>query len=138
MSGIGWYKIKLNKLKKMKKREKIKEQTRKNSIQFSVVLSVIYMVIILGIVIILAKSYIDLIDGLVLTGGTNVSPKFYQEEPEDAQNCNPVRDRCELELFKQAYKQKIPILGICRGMQLMNVAFGGSLYQGINKLRIVG
>ncbi len=74
-----------------------------------------------------------MIDGLVLTGGSDVSPQFYQEEPEDCHDCNPVRDKWELELFKQAFKKQIPVLGICRGMQLMNVALGGSLYQDINK-----
>ena len=80
-----------------------------------------------------SKSYIDIIDGLVLTGGVDVSPQYYEEEPEECKDCNPARDKWELELFKQAYYQKIPVFGICRGMQLMNVALGGSLYQDINK-----
>ena len=80
-----------------------------------------------------AESYIDLIDGLVLTGGSDVCPHYYGEEPEDIKDNNPSRDKWEIELFTQAYEKNIPVFGICRGMQLMNVALGGSLYQDINK-----
>lgn len=80
-----------------------------------------------------AETYIDLIDGLVLSGGADVSPLYYGEKSEDIKNINSLRDKWEIELFNQAYKKNMPIFGICRGMQLINVALGGSLYQDINK-----
>lgn len=74
-----------------------------------------------------------LLDGLVLTGGPDVNPLLYGEEPSDKLECiYPERDEFELYLIKKAVKKLIPILGICRGMQLINVAFGGSLYQDVS------
>lgn len=82
----------------------------------------------------LIQSQIDLIDGLVLSGGGDVQPSLYGEEPHpDLGNVNPVRDHFEEEALLIAFRQKKPILGICRGLQLMNVAFGGSLYQDLNQ-----
>ena len=79
------------------------------------------------------KEYIDLIDALVLSGGEDVAPSSYGEDKViELENINPDRDKWEISLFKAAYKAKIPILGICRGMQLINVALGGSLYQDID------
>jgi putative glutamine amidotransferase len=76
------------------------------------------------------RDYADYLDGLILQGGADVSPRAYGEEPLKPEwSGDPVRDAYELELvheFKEAGK---PILGICRGMQLINVALGGSLYQ---------
>jgi putative glutamine amidotransferase len=75
---------------------------------------------------------IDSIDGLLLSGGYDVSPLEYGEEPEKGLDmvC-PIRDRFEITLAKQARDANLPILGICRGHQLLNVAFGGTLYQDI-------
>ncbi|MCK8824397.1 gamma-glutamyl-gamma-aminobutyrate hydrolase family protein [Fuchsiella alkaliacetigena] len=79
-----------------------------------------------------AKNYIDLIDALVLSGGKDIFPLFYGEKPIDLlTKANPRRDKWELELFNRAYELDLPILGICRGMQLINVALGGTLYQDI-------
>lgn len=78
------------------------------------------------------KDYISLIDGLILQGGVDVAPESYGEKalkPEwhgDAE-----RDRYESELIHEAMKQNKPILGVCRGLQILNVALGGSLYQDI-------
>lgn len=77
-----------------------------------------------------AETYIDLIDGLLLPGGVDVTPALYGQDPvpqvtyllEDL-------DRLELALVRLAVEKGKPILGICRGMQLVNVAFGGTLYQ---------
>jgi putative glutamine amidotransferase len=72
------------------------------------------------------------LDGLVLQGGSDVSPKTYGEEairPEWQGDF--VRDRYEMELVRAFLSEKKPILGICRGAQLLNVAFGGTLYQDI-------
>ena len=70
------------------------------------------------------------LDGLVLTGGCDVSPEFYNEEPQIGLGyIFPQRDRQEIGLIKEALKINLPILGICRGLQLINVVHGGSLYQ---------
>jgi putative glutamine amidotransferase len=79
------------------------------------------------------KEYIDLVDALVLSGGEDVAPASYGENKViELENINPDRDRWEISLFNEAYQAEIPILGICRGMQLINVSLGGSLYQDID------
>ncbi|HTH93971.1 MAG TPA: type 1 glutamine amidotransferase [Rhodocyclaceae bacterium] len=76
------------------------------------------------------RDYAENLDGLVLQGGADVSPQAYGEQPLDpAWAGDPVRDAYELELVHEFIEAGKPILGICRGMQLMNVALGGSLYQ---------
>ena len=78
----------------------------------------------------LAEQYMKLVDKLVLTGGQNVEPIHYQEKLLiDSSNYFPERDRFELELIEAAHHQEKPIFGICRGMQLFNVAQSGSLHQ---------
>ena len=68
-------------------------------------------------------------DGLILTGGGDIHPKFYGRE--DCLNLvhdvNELRDEFEMKLVSNALKSGIPILGICRGMQIFNVALGGSM-----------
>lgn len=77
-----------------------------------------------------AATYISKIDKLLLAGGHDVSPVHYGEDPHPLiQGIHPDRDVFELALIKEAVAQNKPIFGICRGMQLLNVAFGGSLYQ---------
>lgn len=78
-------------------------------------------------------SLLDSLDGLLLTGGGDINPLFLHEEPvKELHNINPYRDRQELLLTRLAANRQIPILGICRGMQIMNVALGGSIYQDIH------
>lgn len=78
--------------------------------------------------------YLDKLDGLIFSGGIDVSPLRYKESPlKEINRISSVRDGYELKLFKKAYERKLPILGICRGSQLMNVALGGKLYQDINQ-----
>lgn len=78
--------------------------------------------------------YLDSIDGLIFTGGEDVSPLLFGENPiREVETICYDRDRMEMEVFKRAYDRKIPILGICRGLQLINVALGGTLYQDINR-----
>ena len=78
----------------------------------------------------LADQYMKLVDKLVLTGGQNVEPIHYQEKLLiDSSNYFPERDRFELALIEAAHHQEKPIFGICRGLQLYNVAQGGSLHQ---------
>ncbi len=69
--------------------------------------------------------------GLLLTGGLDMDPSIYAPHitnyPNQPQEWNKIRDQFELDLFNQACCVKIPILGICRGLQLVNIAMGGSL-----------
>jgi putative glutamine amidotransferase len=76
------------------------------------------------------RDYAAYLDGLILQGGADVCPTAYGEDPlSPACRGDAVRDAYELELFHEFREAKKPILGICRGMQLMNVALGGALYQ---------
>ena len=73
------------------------------------------------------------IDGLLLTGGVDVHPHFFDEEPHiKIGHIMLERDEVELVLTEAALKKTMPIFGICRGIQLLNVALGGTLYQDIN------
>ncbi len=74
------------------------------------------------------------IDGLLLAGGEDIDPHFYDDEPKEAEieKTDPDRDRVELLLARWAVAAQMPILGICRGHQLLNVALGGGLYQDIH------
>ena len=72
------------------------------------------------------------LDGIVLQGGADVSPGSYGEEPLRPEwSGDRVRDLYEIELFWECAIQGKPVLGICRGLQLINVALGGSLFQDI-------
>ena len=76
--------------------------------------------------------WVDFLDGLILMGGDDLSPKSYGEEPLKPEWAGDYeRDLYEIELYNTAKKKKIPILGICRGAQLINVAHGGRLIQDI-------
>lgn len=77
-------------------------------------------------------SYLDVVDGLIFSGGGDISPLLFGEEP--IKGIGKIcldRDKFELELFKLAYEKGTPILGICRGLQVGNIALGGTLYQDI-------
>jgi putative glutamine amidotransferase len=69
--------------------------------------------------------------GLVLGGGGDIDPKYYGEPNHQAQDPHRERDEMELALFKQARERGMPVLGICRGLQLINVGYGGTLAQHI-------
>lgn len=76
------------------------------------------------------RDYAEHLDGLILQGGADVSPRAYGEEPLRPEWAgDPVRDAYEMELLHEFMEAKKPVLGICRGMQLINVALGGSLFQ---------
>lgn len=78
----------------------------------------------------LIDDYCDLVDGFLLMGGEDIHPQLYGEEIDP--RCKPQlprRDSFEAELIRKAHRKRIPVLGVCRGIQLLNVAFGGSLYQ---------
>lgn len=73
-----------------------------------------------------------LLDGLIISGGGDMDPHLFNEEPwPQLGNVTPERDSIELELVKHMLSLDKPILGICRGHQVLNVAFGGTLYQDI-------
>ena len=78
---------------------------------------------------------VEALDGLVLQGGADVSPSTYGQTPLRPEWAgDPVRDRYEIELLDGFLSQGKPVLGICRGSQLINAAFGGSLLQDIQLL----
>ncbi|MBN8549429.1 MAG: gamma-glutamyl-gamma-aminobutyrate hydrolase family protein [Deltaproteobacteria bacterium] len=79
----------------------------------------------------LRESY-DAIDALLIPGGEDVHPRFYNEEPHPklGKTCE-IRDITEIQLIKWAYDDNKPVLGICRGIQVINVALGGTLVQDI-------
>ena len=78
------------------------------------------------------KDYVDALDGLVLQGGADIAPETYGEAPLNPEwSGDRVRDRYEIRLFEEFVRQGKPVFGICRGSQLINVAFGGTLYQDI-------
>jgi putative glutamine amidotransferase len=74
------------------------------------------------------------LDGFLFTGGDDVHPRFYKEKPlaRARMTFSPdARTRFEIKLFKAVYRAKKPVLAICHGAQLINVALGGTLYQDI-------
>lgn len=83
-----------------------------------------------------AEDYIVNIDGLLLTGGKDINPFFFGQEPVPGIGVfDEVRDAWELALFSAAMDKGIPVLGICRGHQFINVAMGGTLYQDLQAQR---
>jgi putative glutamine amidotransferase len=78
------------------------------------------------------EQVVQELDALVLQGGADVAPQTYGQVPMDPRwQGDVVRDRYELALLRTFLAQKKPVLGVCRGAQLLNVAFGGTLYQDI-------
>lgn len=79
----------------------------------------------------IAAEAIELADGLLLAGGTDLDPATYNRtiDEERTQHPDPARDRIEAALVREARQRGIPILGICRGFQMLNVAYGGTLDQ---------
>lgn len=74
------------------------------------------------------------IDGLILAGGTDIDPQRYHGIPKKNYRYDQPRDAMELAWLKRAEAEKLPVLGICRGAQLMNIARGGNLHIDISKV----
>jgi len=75
-------------------------------------------------------------DGIILSGGVDSHPRFYNNTRLDyplADKFNEVRDEFELKVFEYARQNKVPVLAICRGMQLVNIALGGDLIQDLEE-----
>lgn len=81
----------------------------------------------------IVQGYIEQVDGLVLSGGHDVSPLAYGEQPQrKLGHTLPERDAFDKLLIEKAVEMNLPMLGICRGLQIMNVTLGGSLYQDLD------
>ncbi|MCL1631562.1 gamma-glutamyl-gamma-aminobutyrate hydrolase family protein [Sporolactobacillus sp. CPB3-1] len=78
------------------------------------------------------EQYAELCDGFLLSGGCDVNPRFFDQDPlPDCGVFDTERDQTEFQLIDAAIKKGKPVFGICRGLQVINVAFGGTLIQDI-------
>jgi gamma-glutamyl-gamma-aminobutyrate hydrolase PuuD len=78
-------------------------------------------------------ALLDVVDGLVLAGGADVSPHSYGQDPLRPEwSGDAIRDAYEIRLIAGARERGLPVLGVCRGIQVLNVAFGGTLWQDIS------
>ncbi len=76
------------------------------------------------------ERVLDRLDGLLLSGGGDITPFYFGEEPRAGLGeVDPERDEWEIALTREALRRDLPLLGICRGLQLLNVAAGGGLIQ---------
>ncbi len=83
----------------------------------------------------LLETYLSMIDGLLLTGSpSNIEPHHYNGEPAQDPQHDPARDATTLPLISMALAADVPVFGICRGFQEINVALGGSLHQKVQEL----
>lgn len=81
----------------------------------------------------IVKAQLDHVQGLILSGGQDIDPHLYGEEPLPKIGATwPARDHFDMLLLKLAEEKGMPVLGICRGAQIINVAHGGSLYQDLS------
>ena len=81
------------------------------------------------------EETLDALDGLLLSGGADLDPGVYGAEPHPATNgTRPARDRAELSLLRAALARDLPVLAVCRGSQILNVACGGDLVQHLPEL----
>ncbi|WP_026692281.1 gamma-glutamyl-gamma-aminobutyrate hydrolase family protein [Peribacillus kribbensis] len=79
-----------------------------------------------------ARSWVNLCDGILLSGGEDLNPFYFGEEPHPKLGrVQAERDETELDIILYASRQKKPILGLCRGIQVLNAAFGGTIIQDI-------
>ena len=85
-----------------------------------------------------ATPLLDQLDGLVLTGGADVDPAFYGQAPHPLTEIERDRDDLEIPLIKAALDRGVPVLAICRGHQVVNVALGGTLIQHLDHAEHIG
>src|SRR5919201_420866 len=79
------------------------------------------------------EDALDVCDGVLLGGGRDIDPSFYgQKRTELVTATEPLRDAFELELVERALDRGLPVLGMCRGIQVLNVALGGTLVQDVS------
>jgi putative glutamine amidotransferase len=81
-------------------------------------------------------QYTEQMDGLLIVEGEDIDPRHYESRKANfryVEKTDPLKDRIEILLMRQALRKKIPILGICRGSQLLNVVCGGTLYGDVRK-----
>lgn len=79
------------------------------------------------------EKIVSKLDGILIPGGLDVSPLLYEEEPHKKIGITSSKfDQFQIKVIQEAFKQNKPILGICRGLQIINVCFGGSLWQDIS------
>ena len=81
-----------------------------------------------------AAAVFSIAKALVLSGGSDMDPHIYGQDNENSKGIDYSRDLFEMELCRLFFHGDKPILGICRGMQVVNVAFGGTLHQNISKV----
>jgi len=85
------------------------------------------------------ESWLSGLDGLLLSGGGDLAPSLFGEEPlPGLGSVDPHRDALEMALVRAARKRRMPVLGICRGCQVLNVALGGTVYQDLPSQRPEG
>ncbi|MFZ5944421.1 MAG: gamma-glutamyl-gamma-aminobutyrate hydrolase family protein [Bacillota bacterium] len=83
----------------------------------------------------LVEALYEQVDGIIFSGGGDVDPGYFGQSPlRGIGEITPLRDRFELYLAKKALNGKKPVLGICRGMQILNIAAGGNIYQDIEHI----
>ncbi|MDF1764221.1 MAG: gamma-glutamyl-gamma-aminobutyrate hydrolase family protein, partial [Oleibacter sp.] len=75
------------------------------------------------------------LDALVIGGGNDIGPEHYGGDIQEKIKTDPERDRLEMQWINEAFTNEIPLLGICRGAQLINVLLGGTLHQDIRDMR---
>jgi len=80
------------------------------------------------------RSVMKKIDGLLLSGGGDVNPNFFGARPDGSEPADNARDRMEIAAARMAVRHTMPVLAICRGIQVLNVALGGDLIQDIPRV----
>ncbi len=79
------------------------------------------------------KDYVESIDGLLVSGGEDLHPKYFGQKPHKSITLSaPERDEFEIKIIKRALNKDIPVFGICRGFQVLNIAMGGTIFQDLS------